>query len=72
MARAAAGLEVADGIAMIKEIAKKERNPNPPKARLNDLYDLETLRPRDEYLEHYRKFTRIFKDMGLEYPTWKQ
>jgi hypothetical protein len=72
MARAAAGLEVSDGIAMIKEIAKKERTPNPPKARLNDLYDLETLRPREEYLDQYRKFTKIFKDMGLEYPTWER
>ena len=71
MARAAAGLEVGDGIAMIKEIAKKERKPNPPKARLNDLYDLETLRPREEYLDQYRKFTKIFKDMGLDYPTWE-
>jgi hypothetical protein len=72
MARAAAGLEVSDGIAMIKKIAKKEREPNPPKARLNDLYDLETLRPREEYLDQYRKFTKIFKDMGLEYPTWER
>jgi methylamine--corrinoid protein Co-methyltransferase len=72
MARAAAGLDVSDGIAMIKKIAKKEREPNPPKARLNDLYDLETLRPREEYLNQYRKFTRIFKDMGLDYPTWER
>jgi hypothetical protein len=72
MARAAAGLEVSDGIAMIKKIAKKEREPNPPKARLNDLYDLETLRPREEYLDQYRKFTKIFKDMGLDYPTWER
>jgi methylamine--corrinoid protein Co-methyltransferase len=72
MARAAAGLEVGDGIAMIKEIARKERNPNPPKARLPDLYDLETLRPREEYLDHYRKFTRMMRDMGLDYPTWER
>jgi methylamine--corrinoid protein Co-methyltransferase len=72
MARAAAGLEVDDGIAMIKEIAKRERNPNPPKVRLNDLYDLETLRPREEYFEQYRKFTKIMRDMGLDYPTWER
>jgi methylamine--corrinoid protein Co-methyltransferase len=72
MARAAAGLEVGDGIAMIKEIAKKERKPNPPKVRLNDLYDLETLRPREEYLDQYRKFTKIMRDMGLDYPTWER
>ena len=72
MARAAAGLEVGDGVAMIKEIARRERAPNPPKVRLNDLYDLETLRPREEYLDRYRKFTRIFRDMGLEYPTWER
>ena len=71
MARAAAGLEVGDGIAMIKEIAGKEREPNPPKARLHDLYDLETLTPRQEYLDQYRKFTKIFKNMGLDYPTWE-
>ena len=57
---------------MIKEIAQKEREPNPPKVRLNDLYDLETLRPREEYLDQYRKFTKIFKDMGLDYPTWER
>jgi hypothetical protein len=39
---------------------------------LNDLYDLETLTPREEYLGHYRKFTRIFRDMGLDYPTWER
>jgi len=70
MARAAAGLDVGDGVAMIKEIARKERRPNPRKARLDDLYDLETLRPREEYIEQYRRFTRMFKEMGLDYPTW--
>ena len=55
-----------------EEIARREREPNPPKVRLNDLYDLETLRPREEYLDRYRKFTRIFRDMGLEYPTWER
>jgi methylamine--corrinoid protein Co-methyltransferase len=72
MARAAAGLEVGDGIAMIKEIAKQERKPNPPKVRLNDLYDLETLRPREEYLDQYRKFTKMMRAMGLDYPTWER
>ena len=70
MARAAAGLAVGDGVAMIKEIAKRERNPNPGYAPLNELYDMETLRPGEKILEQYRKFTKIFKDLGLDYPTW--
>ena len=37
---------------------------------MNELYDMETLRPGEEILEQYRKFTRIFKDLGLDYPTW--
>jgi hypothetical protein len=70
MARAAAGLSVSDGVAMIKKIAKRKREPNPGYTPLNELYDMETLRPKKEILEHYRKFTRIFKDLGLDYPTW--
>ena len=70
--RAAAGIKVNDGIAIIKEIAK--RLSEPAKLRqtpLNELYDLKTLRPSKAFLDHYRKFTRIFKDMGLDYPTWE-
>jgi len=67
--RAAAGLKVDDGIAIMKEIGKLCTEPNDP-IPLNELYDLTTLRPNQRFLDHYKKFTRIFKDMGLEYPTW--
>jgi hypothetical protein len=70
VARAAAGLRPREGIEIIKNITNRERESTSPRARLNDLYDLETLRPREEFLAHYRKFTRIFQDMGLDYPTW--
>jgi len=68
--RAAAGIKVSDGIAIIKEIAKKCEEPKDIRTPLNELYDLKTLRPTEKFLDHYKKFTRIFKDMGLDYPTW--
>ena len=36
----------------------------------NKLYDANTLTPGPEVTAHYRKFTRIFKDLGFDYPTW--
>ena len=72
IARAAAGIKVSDGIAMIKEIAKKLTGPKHEPIRLSELYDLKTLRPNKEFLDHYKKFTRIFRDMGLDYPSWEQ
>ena len=69
--RAAAGIKVSDGIAIVKEIAKRLKEPTEPRRTpLNELYDLKTLRPTKEFLDHYKKFTKIFKDMGLDYPTW--
>jgi len=68
--RAAAGIKVSDGIAMIKEIAKKYKEPKHAPIPLKELYDLKTLRPTKEFLDQYKKFTKIFKDMGLDYPTW--
>jgi methylamine--corrinoid protein Co-methyltransferase len=70
--RAAAGIKVSDGIAIIKEIAKKAKEPpqHPKRIPFNELYDLKTLRPTKKFLDHYKKFTKIFKDMGLDYPTW--
>jgi methylamine--corrinoid protein Co-methyltransferase len=71
--RAAAGIKVSDGIALMKEISKKckelesEQTPETP---LDELYDLKTLSPTKKYLDHYKKFTKIFKDMGLDYPSW--
>jgi len=68
--RAAAGIKVSDGVAMIKKIAKKYKEPKHAPIPLKELYDLKTLRPTKEFLDQYKKFTRIFKDMGLDYPTW--
>jgi methylamine--corrinoid protein Co-methyltransferase len=70
IARAAAGIKVSDGIAIIKEITKKPKAPKPAPVPLSDLYDMKTLRPGKELTDQYKKFTRIFKDMGLDYPTW--
>ena len=70
IARAAAGIRVSDGIAIIKEIAKKYKEPKHMPIPLNELYDLKTLRPKKEFLDHYKKFTKIFRDMGLDYPAW--
>ena len=68
--RAATRLSPREGIEIIKQINKAEREPNPPTLPLAKLYDLETLRPRQELLDHYRKFTRIFREFGLDYPAW--
>lgn len=72
IARAATRLTPREGIEMIKKINAAEREPNPPVVSLGKLYDLKTLRPNQEILDHYRKFTRIFKELGLEYPTWEE
>jgi methylamine--corrinoid protein Co-methyltransferase len=71
--RAAAGLKVSDGMAIMKEITKRYREPKgmeSPLSPLDELYDLKTLTPTKKFLDHYKKFTRIFKDMGLDYPSW--
>ena len=68
--RAAAGIKVSDGIAIIKEIAKVLKEPKMAPVPLSELYDLKSLRPTQKFLDHYQKFTRIFKDKGLDYPTW--
>jgi hypothetical protein len=70
MARAAATLSPKEGVEMIKKINKAQREPNPPVLSLSKLYDLKTLRPGPELVAHYRRFTRIFRDLGLDYPTW--
>ena len=68
--RAAAGLKVSDGIAIIKEITKKLKESEPTRTPFDELYDPKTLRPSKKFLDHYKKFTKIFKDMGLDYPSW--
>ena len=72
--RAAAGIKVSDGIAIIKKILDKcdkfMEEPKKVPAPLNEMYDLKTLRYSKKSLDQYKKFTKIFKDMGLDYPTW--
>ncbi|MBW2288697.1 MAG: monomethylamine:corrinoid methyltransferase [Deltaproteobacteria bacterium] len=70
IARAAATLSPKQGVEIIKKINAAEREPNPPAMKLDELYDLQTLRPKQVLVDHYRKFTRIFRDLGLDYPTW--
>jgi methylamine--corrinoid protein Co-methyltransferase len=73
VARAAAGIKVSEGNAMIKEIGKRmkeSKQPKPAPTPLSELYDLKTLTPTEKYLNQYKKFTKMFKDMGLDYPTW--
>jgi methylamine--corrinoid protein Co-methyltransferase len=70
IARAAARMKVSDGIAIIKEIMKKPKAPKPAPFTLSHIYDMKTLRPGKELTAQYGKFTKIFKDMGLDYPTW--
>jgi len=31
---------------------------------------MKTLRPGPEITAQYKKFTRIFMDLGLDHPTW--
>jgi hypothetical protein len=71
IARAAARLSPREGVEMIKKINRAEREPDPPPVSLDKLYDLKTLRPSQEFTDHYRKFTRIFRDLGLDHPTWE-
>jgi hypothetical protein len=70
VARAAAGLSPEEGAEIIRKINAAEREPARGPGRLDELYDLTTLRPRPELVDQYRKFTRIFRDLGLDYPTW--
>jgi methylamine--corrinoid protein Co-methyltransferase len=72
IARAAATLTPEEGVEIIKKIKAAERQPTPPPVSLEKLYDMSTLRPREELVEQYRKFTRIFSDWGLDYPTWNE
>ncbi len=70
IARAAARLTPEEGVEIIEKINRAEREPAPAPVSLHKLYDLKTLRPQQELLDQYRKFTRIFRDLGLDYPTW--
>ncbi len=70
MARAAATLKPKEGVEMIKKALAAERAPDPAPVSLRALYDMKTLRPCDELVGQYRKFTRIFTELGLSYPSW--
>jgi hypothetical protein len=72
IARAAATLTAEEGVEIIKKIKAAERQPTPPPVSLDKLYDMSTLRPSEELVDQYRKFTRIFSDWGLDYPTWNE
>jgi len=70
LSRAAAGLSPREGIEIIKKANAAECAPAPPEATIDKLYDMSTLRPVPEFVDHYKKFTRIFKEWGLDYPSW--
>ena len=72
--RAATRLTPREGVELIRTItgrlSGKDPEPGAIDLPLTEIYDLKTLRPKPVMLEHYRKFTRIFRDLGLDYPTW--
>jgi methylamine--corrinoid protein Co-methyltransferase len=70
IARAAAQLTPKEGVEIIKKINAAPREAAPAAVSLDKLYDMKSLRPKQELVDQYRKFTRIFKDLGLDYPTW--
>ena len=70
ISRAAASLSPKEGVEIIKQALAAERAPEPPPRSFSKLYDMQTLRPCQELMDQYWKFTRIFRDLGLEYPTW--
>ncbi len=70
IARAATRLTPVEGVEIIKKIIAAEREPTPPALSLDKLYDPKTLRPRQELVDQYRKFTRTFRELGLDHPTW--
>jgi hypothetical protein len=72
VARAAARLTPEEGVAIIKQIRSIEYAPAPPPQPLEKLYDMTTLQPKQELIDQYRKFTRIFRGLGLDYPTWHE
>jgi methylamine--corrinoid protein Co-methyltransferase len=72
IARAAARLTPEEGAAIIKEIRSIEYEPTPPPQSFEKLYDMTTLQPKQELIDQYRKFTRIFRAFGLDYPSWHE
>jgi len=72
--RAATRLTPREGVEIIRKISSRLTGAPPEAAALDmpigELYDLKTLTPKPVILDHYRKFIRIFRDLGLDYPTW--
>ncbi len=73
--RAAAGIKVSEGVKIIKDLLKKYESHVAPTyefkpLQLYDFYDQETLKIKKGYLDHYKRMTKEFKDMGFDYPTW--
>lgn len=72
VARAAARLTPQEGARIIRKIRAVEYAPAPAPLPLPKLYDMTTLSPLPELVEQYRKFTRIFREFGLDYPAWRE
>jgi hypothetical protein len=72
VARAAARLTPKAGAEIVRKIRAIEYAPAPAPTSLHKLYDMTTLTPLPELVEQYRKFTRIFRELGLDYPTWQE
>ena len=70
MARAAARLTPKQGVEIIEQALAAERAPDPAPISFRKLYDPKTLRPGQALVDQYRKFTRIFRELGLDHPTW--
>ncbi len=51
---------------MTQKANAAECDPAPPTAGIDKLYDMATLRPIPEFVDHYKKFTRIFKEWRLD------
>jgi methylamine--corrinoid protein Co-methyltransferase len=70
VAKAAAGLRRADANEMVKELMKKyEADLVPQRApegkSFEDLYDLNTLKPRPEYLQVYSRAKKDLEELGM-------
>ncbi|MFN8624885.1 MAG: monomethylamine:corrinoid methyltransferase [Candidatus Binatia bacterium] len=75
IARAATRLAPREGRDIIKRIYKKidpAEGSSSPDVPFDELYDMKTLRPQQALVDQYRKFTRIFRELGLDYPTWRK
>ena len=74
MSRAATELTPQEGRELMKKLNKLrtsvDQDPSTRTAPLSELYDLSTMRPKQVFIDHYKRFTKILLDLGLDYPTW--